>query len=113
MPKHFRGSGIPVRRPFKRASETGMAVRANRADGLAVFLEQGGMRSTIHGRDLSVYCPMIYLPPGTRLCATRASMARLNAGKSPGCRLVTQLPSSTTSLSTQEPPALRMSSWKG
>ena len=29
-----------------------------------------------------------------------------------GCRLVTQLPSSTTSRSSQRPPALRMSSWR-
>ena len=31
----------------------------------------------------------------------RASIARLNAGRSPGCRLVIQLPSSTTPWSTQ------------
>src|SRR5438046_2008658 len=35
----------------------------------------------------------------------------MNAGRSLGWRLVTQLPSSTTSRFTQMPPALRMSSW--
>jgi hypothetical protein len=44
-------------------------------------------------------------------CSTNsASISRLKAGMSPGCRLVTQLPSRTTSRSSQMPPALRMSS---
>ena len=34
-------------------------------------------------------------------------MARLNAGRSPGWRLVTQFPSCTTSRSAHSPPALR------
>jgi hypothetical protein len=46
-----------------------------------------------------------------RLSENRLIMARLNAGKSSGFRLVTQFPSATTSLSSQLPPALRMSSW--
>ena len=46
-----------------------------------------------------------------RLRENRLIIARLNAGRSSGWRLVTQLPSSTTSRSTQLPPALRTSSW--
>jgi hypothetical protein len=45
------------------------------------------------------------------LPANSASIAAVKAGRSSGLRLVTQLPSSTTSRSTQWPPALRMSSW--
>ena len=42
-------------------------------------------------------------------CVTASSSALLNAGMSPGLRLVIRLPSATTLSSTQVPPALRMS----
>src|SRR5215470_202858 len=44
-----------------------------------------------------------------RPCARRWSIARLNAGISAGFRLVTRLPSTTTSSSTHSAPALRRS----
>lgn len=45
-----------------------------------------------------------------RCSANSASISRLNAGMSPGCRLVTRFRSRTTSRSSQVPPAFRTSS---
>lgn len=47
--------------------------------------------------------------PGSAL--SWLSSSRLNAGRSSGLRLVTQLPSTITSRSCHRPPALRTSSW--
>lgn len=53
-----------------------------------------------------------YAASRRRRCSPNSAIiSRLNAGMSLGCRLVTKLPSRTTSLSTQLAPAFRMSSW--
>ena len=52
-----------------------------------------------------------YREAPTKLPAKSLSIAVLKAGMSSGWRLVTQLPSSTTSRLTQFPPAFLTSSW--
>src|SRR5690348_4397801 len=47
-----------------------------------------------------------------QLSENRPANSRLKAGMSSGLRLVTRLPSTTTSSSTQVPPALRTSVWR-
>jgi hypothetical protein len=55
-----------------------------------------------------VRCLSFCWPAGV-LRENRLIMARLNSGRSSGCRLVTQFPSSTTARSTDLPPAFRIS----
>ena len=113
-------SGI---RPFEHVRHNGL-VRGRRP-GRCCARRQGGaprspsaLRGTLGASCLPLSLVRasargwLYAQVGARLREKRASIARLKAGRSPGWRLVTQLPSSTTSRSTQLAPALRRSSWR-